>query len=73
MEELVWTGWLTTDEAAEVSGYSVAYMRRLVRQGRVEARKIQREWLVNRESLIDYKDKMEDLGRAKFAPRRSEN
>lgn len=71
MEEKVLAGWLTTDESAELTGYSVAYLRRLVREGRVLARKVQREWLVNRDSLIDYKAKMDDLGRAKFSPHNS--
>ncbi len=73
MDEQVWKGWLTTDQAAQVSGYSVAYMRRLVRQGRVKARKVQREWLVNRDSLLGYKDRMDDLGRAKFSPQREDD
>lgn len=70
MEDSILAGWLTTDESAELTGYSVAYLRRLVREGRVLAHKVQREWLVNRDSLVAYKTKMDRLGRAKFSPRR---
>lgn len=46
--------WLTTKEAAELSGYNVQYVRRLIRNGRVEARKFGPVWQVNRQSLTAY-------------------
>ncbi len=71
MPEQAHTKWLTTDQAAELTGYSVAYLRRLVRKGRVRARKVQREWLVDETNLVAYKGKMESLGRSKYTPHRN--
>ncbi len=33
------TEWITTAEAAELTGYSVKHLRRLIRRGRAKARK----------------------------------
>ena len=64
-------GWLTTRGAAELSGYSAKYLRRLARQGRIDARKVGRDWLINRESLLAYVAEMDCLGPAKHNPWRS--
>jgi excisionase family DNA binding protein len=60
--------WITTKEAAELTGYSVEYVRRLVRQGRVVAKKWLRDWVVSRQSLLEYQKSMEELGRRKYNP-----
>jgi isopenicillin-N epimerase len=44
--------WLTTQEAAEISGYNLEYVRRLVRNGKLEARNFGPVWQVSRFSLI---------------------
>ena len=72
MTEPVTEGWITTEEAAKLTGYVPAYLRRLAGQGQVEARKVGRDWLINRESLLDYKAQMDDLGPAKHNPWRKE-
>jgi excisionase family DNA binding protein len=46
--------WLTTVEAAEISGYHVIYLRQLIRDGKIEARKFGPVWQVNRQSLTTY-------------------
>ena len=46
--------WITTVEAASMSGYHVNYIRYLIRMGDVQARKFGPIWQVNRQSLIDY-------------------
>lgn len=46
--------WLTTKEAAEISGYSTQYVLRLANRGTVEARKFGHVWQVNRDSLTVY-------------------
>ena len=48
-------GWIDTGTAARLSGYRRAYIRQLAKTGRIDARKIGRDWLVNQESLEDYK------------------
>jgi len=46
--------WLTTQEAAELSGYHEEYIRRMVRAGKLEARKFGPVWQVNRANLLTY-------------------
>jgi len=64
--------WITTGAAQELTGYSQAYMRQLALRHRVEARKVGRDWLLNRASLIEYKQTMEQLGKQKYSPWRSD-
>jgi excisionase family DNA binding protein len=65
-------GWITTDEAATLTGYSRAYIRRLANHGRVEARKIVRDWLISRQSLLAHKTRMETLGDQRHNPWRED-
>lgn len=46
--------WLTTQEAAELSGYHPDHIRRLTRAGKLPARKWGQAWMINREDLILY-------------------
>ena len=46
--------WLTINEAAEISGYHPEYIRRLIRDREIEARKFSIVWQVKRESLNSY-------------------
>jgi len=55
-------GWVTTTRAAEITGYSIAYMRQLASRGRIEARKVGRDWLIERASLLAFKTEMDRLG-----------
>ena len=54
MSEL-FEGWLTTDQAAALAACSRARIRQLCGSGLVACRKIGRDWLVNRDSLLAYK------------------
>lgn len=46
--------WITTQEAAELSDYNPTYLRWLIRQGKLVARKFGPVWQVNRKSLLAY-------------------
>lgn len=46
--------WLTVNEAAKLSGYHPEHVRRLIRQGSVEAKKFSIVWMVSRDSLMSY-------------------
>jgi excisionase family DNA binding protein len=46
--------WITTREAAEISGYHPDHLRRLIRAGEVEARKFGNVWQVSKQSLMTY-------------------
>ncbi len=63
-------GWLTTNQAAALTGYAPAYIRVLAKQGKVEGFKAGRDWLVSRESVLAYKAQMDRLGPQKHNPRR---
>ena len=46
--------WLTVNEAAEISGYHPEYVRQLIRDGKVTAKKFSIVWMVSKESLLEY-------------------
>jgi excisionase family DNA binding protein len=59
--------WLTTYEAATVSGYNPDYIRQLIRSNKVQGRKWGLSWQVNRRSLEDYLKAAEKLGERRGA------
>jgi len=65
------TKWITTKEAADLTGYSASYFRNLIRWGRLQAEKRGRDWFLNKEQILAYKREMEQLGPAKHDPRRN--
>ena len=56
------TGYITTAEAAQQTGYTDAYIRELIKSGKVDAKKYGRSWMVSRASLLAHKRKSEKLG-----------
>jgi excisionase family DNA binding protein len=46
--------WMTVSDAAKLTGYNLEYIRRLMRDGKIEARKFSIVWQVRRDSLMDY-------------------
>lgn len=46
--------WLTAREAAELSGYHLESIRRLIRDGKIKAQKFTFVWMVDRSSLLAY-------------------
>jgi excisionase family DNA binding protein len=46
--------WITTRDAAEISGYHPDHLRRLIRAGEVKARKFGNVWQVSEQSLVTY-------------------
>jgi excisionase family DNA binding protein len=65
------TEWITTQEAAELTGYDVTHVRWLVRENRVIGQKFGRDWMVNRRSIQHYFDEMSKLGLSKHDPWRT--
>jgi hypothetical protein len=72
MSEPISQGWINTEQAEALTGYASAYLRRLANQGRVEARKVGRDWLINQESLLAYKQEMDSLGGQRHNPWRGD-
>jgi excisionase family DNA binding protein len=46
--------WLSVPDASQLSGYDADYIRKLIRSGKIEARKVVTVWLVDRASLMSY-------------------
>lgn len=61
--------WITTDEAAEISGYHPEYVRKLAKAGKIGAEKKGRDWWIDRDKLREYLATMEALGTKKYDPR----
>jgi len=72
MVDLVGSEWVNTTEGAELTGLSVDYVRRLARANRIEARKVGRDWLIERASLLAFKTAMDRLGSGKHNPWRED-
>lgn len=60
--------YVSVDEAAEVTGYAPAYIRRLLRHQKIKAEKKGTMWWVDLDSLKAYKQEMDKLGTDKFFP-----
>jgi excisionase family DNA binding protein len=60
---------MTVGEASVLSGYSERHIRRLAREGRVEAQQAGGwMYLIDRDSLMGYVEKMQELGESKHSP-----
>lgn len=60
--------WLTTKQAAKLIGYHPEYVRQLVKAGKIEAKKIGRDWLIEKSRLLAYRRKTGRAG-AKRGPK----
>jgi excisionase family DNA binding protein len=60
--------WITTSQAAEISGYSMKHVRRLITSGKVIGQRFGRDWQISQASLLSYIRKAEKLG-AKRGPK----
>ena len=63
--------WITTAEAAELTGYTDAYLRQLIGRGRLQAKKRGRDWFLGKANVLAYTEEMKRLGPAKFDPWRA--
>jgi excisionase family DNA binding protein len=46
--------WITTQQAAELSGYHPTYLRDMIRLGTIKAQKFGPTWQIDRTSLLAY-------------------
>lgn len=59
--------WISVREAADLSGYDIQHVQRLLRQGKVSAeKKGGHDWWVDKASLQAYVKKMKSLGTDKY-------
>jgi excisionase family DNA binding protein len=61
--------WLTTEEAAGLSGYHVNHIRRLLRSGEIAGRKWGQAWQVSKASLLSYLEAAKKLGDKRWGPK----
>ena len=61
--------WLSVTEAAKLSGYHPEYIRRLIRDGEIEAKKFSIVWQVRTQSLLDYLEIAESKDDKRFTPK----
>lgn len=59
----------TVDEACEKTGYSVQYLRRLIRLKKIKAEKFGQLYLIHAESLNNYIHEMKEADDARGGPR----
>lgn len=64
---------VSVDEAAKMTGYSIFYLRRLLRQNKIKAQKKGTMWWIEVESLQEYKKEMDSLGNDRFFPWREKD
>jgi len=55
--------WLTTFEAARMSGYELDYIRKLIRAGKIARSKWGQSWLVHPKSLLQFLRQMDTQGK----------
>jgi hypothetical protein len=54
--------WITTTEAAKISGYTRIHITRLLTAGNVKGQRFGRAWQVDRVSLLAYTRKIGKIG-----------
>ena len=59
--------WISTEEAAEISGYHPGHVRRLARQSKIGAKKKGHDWWIDRDKFGVYLATVESLGSKKHA------
>jgi excisionase family DNA binding protein len=62
------TEWITTAEAAQLTGYNARYLRQLVNEGKIRSVKRGGIFWLDRSSAAAYADRMKQLGSAKHDP-----
>ena len=63
--------WITTTEAAELTGYTPANFRQAVKRGRLYGEKRGRDWWLIKSEVLAYAERMQKLGDSKHDPTRA--
>ncbi|MCX6032143.1 MAG: helix-turn-helix domain-containing protein [Chloroflexi bacterium] len=70
-QELDWSQWITTGEAAALTGYSTSNFRKALARGLLQGRKKGRDWFLVRADVLRYAEEMRHLGAARHDPWRT--
>jgi excisionase family DNA binding protein len=65
------TEWITTGEAAELTGYTPSYFRKAIKRGLLKAHKRDRNWFLLKKEVEVYAKEMRTLGPDKHNPERT--
>ncbi len=63
--------YLTVRSAADISGYSQQYLRRLLRKGVFKTRKIGQIWLIDHKDFVNYLNDAAQSDDNRFGPQNS--
>ena len=69
IESMLGPNVITIKEASKRTGYNAEYLRRLIRQDKIEADKLGATYLVKLDSLIHYAEMMRTVGDNRSGPR----
>jgi len=61
--------WLTVQEAAKLTDYHAEYLRLLIREGKIAARKFGPVWAIDKSSLLTYLKTAEKSADRRHGPR----
>lgn len=59
--------YITAEEAAKESGYTVRHIQKLLKSGRIPGKRFGRAWMLTREAVMAYKAANPQPGRPKQA------
>lgn len=62
--------YITTQEASQISGYNVEYIRQLIRAGKIPAEKKGRDWWIDRESFLQHVRASEKSKDKRYGPKK---
>ncbi len=62
--------WLTVNEVAKISGYHPEYIRELIRDNKITAKKFSIVWMVNRKSILAYLEKARNSDDGRYTPKK---
>ena len=62
------TDWITTQEAAELTGYTADYFRKAIKRDLLRGQKRGRDWFLSKGEVLTYAQRMRHLGQSKHDP-----
>lgn len=60
--------WINTATGAELTGYTVQHIMKLARTGKVTGKRVGRDWLVHKPSLLEYQAAQDNGRKSKPGP-----
>jgi excisionase family DNA binding protein len=61
--------WITIKEAATLTGYNAEYIRCMINEGKITAKKFSFVWAIDKDSLLAYIQQGKDSGDPRAGPK----